>query len=197
LGQLTNTKKNNDYYVIPKNIVKSYKSNSLNTKIVFQVKDNLGYILLWSSTDNDDTIFSESLNTFKINIPFSKTIKSWFSGILGWVVGIVILLLSLGVLFLIGKTGTIMRKGIEIKKAIKIAVKENPHKGLNFDNHILKLNRKSAFMIILPLLGWIIIYVCVFVLFSTKIFLLSLLGLIPVILGFFGIFFTPDLDDLF
>lgn len=196
LGLLSETKNINDYFIIPKSIVKSYKSNNLNTKLSFQVKNNLGYILMWTSIDNDDTTYLKALSTFDINIPFSKTLSGWFSGILGWIVGIVFLLLSCGVLYLIGKIGTIIRKGIEIKKAIKIAIIQHPNEGFEFNMHISKFKRKSTNMIIIPLLALIIVFVSVYVIFSTKIFLYSLFGLIPIILGFFGIFFAPDLDEL-
>lgn len=196
LGQLTDKKSVNDYFIIPKSIIKSYKSIKLNSKLSFQVKNNLGYIIMWSSIDNDDTIYLKALSTFKIDIPFSKILLGWFSGILGWVVGIVLLLLGCGVLYLIGKLGTIIRKGIKIKNAIRTALIEHPNEGLDFNIQIRKLNKKSNNMIIIPLFAIIIVFVCVYVLFSTKIFLYSLFGLIPVILGFFGIFFSPDFEEL-
>ena len=45
-----------------------------------------------------------------------------------------------------------------------------------------------------PIFIWIGIYLILFFIFPLKLFLLALLALIAPILGYFGIFFVPDVD---
>jgi hypothetical protein len=51
-------------------------------------------------------------------------------------------------------------------------------------------NKKSTRLIVLPVTGWGIAYILLFVFFPIKIFLFSLTALIPLVLGYFGIFFV-------
>jgi hypothetical protein len=196
LGQPVDSKKIREYLVVLKRIEKTYKTNFGKTKLLFQVADNLGYILQWQSLDEDkdNTTYLNVSNTFDVNIPVTKTIMGWFTGIGAWIIGIVVCLLGIGILYLIGTTGQLIRRGINLRTYLAKAKKEFLLKGFIANEKYHELNRKSTYYIVLPLLGWGIVYIILFGIFSSKNFLLSLLALIPVVLGFFGILFGPG-DD--
>lgn len=196
LGQTTDTKKIREYLVVLKGIEKSYKSNTTNTKLLFQVADNFGYILMWQNRnlDNNSTTYLDAANSFNISVPYTKTIMGWFTGIGKWILGIVVCLLGIGILYLIGITGQLIRKGIILRKYLVKAKKECVLKGYVVNEKYHELNRKSTYYIAFPLLGWGIVYIILFSTFSSTNFLISLLGLVPVCLGFFGILIGPS-DD--
>ena len=126
-----------------------------------------------------------------------NTILAWLRGIGGWIGGIIASLLLIGVLYLLGKTGQLMRKGVEIKKALKKAKFEGAQKELVPNPKWHEFNRKATRWIIGPILGWAAVYTVLFLMLPSGVFLLSLLALILPVLGYFGIFFVPseDLDD--
>lgn len=197
LGQLVNTKTKNDYLVSLKQIEKSYKSKDRNTKLLFQVDDNLGYILKWQSLGTNDETYNSVKSTFEVNVPFTKTIFGWFTGIGTWIISIIGIILGIGALYLIGKTGQEVRRGFEIKKALNKAKADASKKGYMVTDKWHSLNKKSTYSIVLPILGWCIFYFILFISISTTNFLISLLALVPVILGYFGILFgaSEDFDD--
>jgi hypothetical protein len=196
LGQTVDTKKIRKYLVALNRIEKSYKTSTCNTKLLFHVADDLGYILKWQNLDseNNNTTYLNVVKSFKIGIPFTKTLIGWVIGIGKWILGIVVCLLGIGVLYLIGITGQLIRKGIILKKYLAKSKKELLLKGYGVNEKYHELNRKSIYYIALPLLGWGIVYIILFYTFSSKHFLISLLGLVPVCLGFFGILIGPS-DD--
>lgn len=83
----------------------------------------------------------------------------------GWFVGLIGLIVFLGVAFLLGLTGVYIRKKI-----------------------------KTTFKIIMTVLVISIIYLCVYIFVSRVVFFYFLFALVPMILGYFGIFFTLS-DD--
>lgn len=125
------------------------------------------------------------------------TVLGWLKGIGGWIGGIIAMLLFIGVLYLLGKTGQLVRKGVETKKALNKAKLDAAQKRLVVTSKWHEYNRKATLWITGPILGWIGVYVVLFLVLPLGTFLVSLLGLIPPVLGYFGIFFVPsgDLDD--
>jgi hypothetical protein len=194
IGGLEDTKKIREYLVFLKSIEKSYETNTQSTKLYFQVKDNIGYILMWQSLDKDFTNYTNIADTFNVRIPLLKTIGGWFKGIGAWIIGIIIALLGVGLLYLIGKTGQLVRKGVETKKALNKFKVESLRKGFGVNEKWHLFNKKSTFWIVLPVLGWVVVYFGLFYFLSSKYFLISLLALIPILLGYFGVIFGPSED---
>lgn len=194
LGPTIEKKTKRKYLIIIKGIEKSYLSQGQTTKLFFQVKNNFGYILMWKSIDKDNSTYLKVAHTFDINMPFSKTVLGWIGDIGGWIVGIIALFLIIGILFLIGITGQFLGRGINLKKELIKSKKESLRKGLVVNEKWHSLNRKSNFWITLPILGWSSLYVYLFNIFPAITFLILLLGLVPVIMGYFGILFGPSTD---
>ncbi|MGB7923284.1 MAG: hypothetical protein WCF57_08570 [Pyrinomonadaceae bacterium] len=93
---------------------------------------------------------------------------SWLvENIGGWVFGLIICAIFVGICWLLGQSGKMMRQGV--------------------------LNSKLGY-ILLPLMGWLAVYVLLFLWLPALYFMLSLLALIPVAMGFFGYFFTMGSD---
>lgn len=111
--------------------------------------------------------------------------------ILIWGIGIIVFF---GILYLIGKTGQTVRRGIILNKELIKAQVEATQKGLVVNEKWFLLKRKSKLLIMMPLLGLSIVYIVLFVTFPSNYFFASLFGLIPFGLGFFGILIVPGID---
>jgi len=194
LGELVDSRKIREYLIVLKAIEKSYKTNGRTTKLLFQVKNNLGYVVVWQSSGQDILRYSEIADTFNVSWPFAKIVASWFTGIWSWILGIIFFLVGIGFLYLIGKTGQLVRRGVETKKALTIFKKEASREELEVNEKWHLYKKKSSLQIVVPVLGWGLLYFTLFFIFSLKIFLFSLLLLIPPFLGYFGIFFVPSED---
>lgn len=119
--------------------------------------------------------------------------KSTFT--VGWLVGLVISLLFIGVLYLLGKTGQIVRRGVEIKKMLRKAKLDAATNGLQIDGgRYRKYDRKATFFISVPVLGWSTTCTYLAVILPVKVLTWLLVFLIVPLLGYFGIFFVPS-DD--
>lgn len=186
LGKLIDTKK-----IQENTIEKSYRTEDYITKILFQTHGKLGYVLLWKSLDKSDDTYSKISSSFKVSIPFLKTFTNWFKGTIGT---IIVVIGFLGSLIGLGLLGRFIRKGVELKKALRKLLVESSQQGLIVNDKWHTLNRKSYFYIIIPILILSIIYILILIEFSQAIFLYSLLGFIPLILGYFGVFLVPDVD---
>jgi hypothetical protein len=115
--------------------------------------------------------------------------------ITGWIASIIAFAVFLGFLYVIGQSGTTMRRGIELAKALPDAKKKAQREGTSIDpQKYNRLRRKAVWMTILPPLLWTLIYAAVFKTCPLSYALWSLLLLIAPILGFFGIFFVPDTE---
>jgi len=127
------------------------------------------------------------------------SVLSFLKAAAGWILGVAGLLLVIGILYLLGKTGALIRKGMETKKFLQEAKIKASSQGLLLTEKWHVYNRKAKVWIIIPIISWVCFYVFVYKIFQTKIFLLSFLLLIVPILGFFGIFFVPseEADDYF
>jgi len=116
-----------------------------------------------------------------------KTVLGW----LLWFLGIAVFFL---VAYLLGSTGRLVRKGVEVKRALRKARLDASKQGMIPNEKWYVYRRKSTIWILMPTLGWIIFYIILYFFIPTKFFLLSLIALVIPILGYFGIFFTPS-DD--
>ena len=97
-------------------------------------------------------------------------------------------------LYPLGKTGYLIRKGIVFKRGLR-KVRELLHERNILPNEKFhKDNAKATLLIILPILGWFILYIILYNLLPFTKFIWTLLLLIAPILGFFGVFFTLS-DD--
>lgn len=71
---------------------------------------------------------------------------------------------------------------------------EAQQKGWEVTKKWYALNRKSTLWIVGAILSWILLYAFIFFFLSLKNFLLSLFGLIPTVLGYFGVILVPKED---
>lgn len=187
--------------VTPSKFIKTYKNTKYISKLYITSDYNFGYIILYKSSKDKFQYFDQITKSFKSNIPFKYKVTSWIkdSGILSWIVGIIMFLVGIGFLFLIGKSGQLVRKGINTKKElakIKTAALLN---GYNTNDKWDLYNRKSNLWIAVPLVSVIIFYAIMFLLTSLTVFLISLIGLAVFVLGFFNFILGPsaDVDDYF
>ncbi len=121
-----------------------------------------------------------------------ETVLFSFKEIFNELGGYVFLALVLGISFLLGLVGFHMKKGIIILKYIN----QEEQKGNRLNEKGLELKQKGRMKIFIPIIGIFVFYLCVFLFIPTvKYKLFSLLLLIPIILGFFGLFLSPSLDD--
>ncbi|MFA6971436.1 MAG: hypothetical protein WC208_08560 [Gallionella sp.] len=111
-----------------------------------------------------------------------------------WAFGLVISLLCIGVLYLLGKTGQFVRRGIELKKVLKNAKIEATTNGFQLNDLWFKYDRKATLFVLVPLLGWGGTYTYLAFILPLKSLLWSLIVLGVPLLGYFGIFFVPS-DD--
>lgn len=112
-----------------------------------------------------------------------------------WLIWLVISLLFIGVLYLLGKTGQFVRRGVELKKVLKEAKRHAAVNGLQLKEDLWNENdRKATLFILVPILGWSATYTYLFFILPLNElkWLLELLG-VPM-LGYFGIFFAPSED---
>jgi hypothetical protein len=115
------------------------------------------------------------------------------SGI-GWVASILAFGVFLGFLYVIGQTGTTVRRGFEIKKALRKAEADARRNQQTIDRiKVRRLNSKATKMIVWPIALWVVVYGCTFWLCPLSFALWSLLLLVAPALGFFGMFFMPDI----
>jgi len=177
-----------------KKIEKIYQSNQILNNFVFRTESCFGYILMYKTLSNDVTIFKEIENSFNSNVPFLQKVKGRIrlilSGLGGWIIGVIGILL----LYPLGKTGQLVTRGFELKSALDELKLKAEKNGNTVNEKWYKIRKKAKLWIILPILGWSTIYIVLFIILPFKTFLLTLIGLIPPLLGLMGIFFVPS-DD--
>jgi len=166
-----------------KRIEKMYKLENQTTNLVFQAESNFAYILVWRGFSKDLSIFKEAVRTFQINVPFSEKIKG--KGIGTWI----IVIIGIGILYLFGKGGLFIRKGVETKKALRKVRNEAYQKGWKITKKWHEFKIKSTVWIAGPVLVCILFYVFIFIILPLKLFLFCLVGVIAMMLGYFGIVF--------
>jgi uncharacterized membrane protein len=125
----------------------------------------------------------------------STVTQAGLETLIEWVVSIIAFVLFLGFLYVIGQTGTTTRRGVELTKALAEANREADRgRGPVDPTKYRRLQSKAKKMIFLPIIFWIVLYTAVFFLCPLQFALYSLLLLIAPVLGYFGIFFMPDIE---
>jgi hypothetical protein len=195
LGQyFPENKKIINYISKPQKYIRTYKNDKYTTKLYIKSDYNFGYILMYKSSNNNFQYFDEITKSFTSDISYWYKLKTWFKGggIFKWIIGIIISLLVIGLLYLIGKSGQTLSKGIEMKKELK-KIKKTAIQNGNTINEKWKLyNKKSNQSIFIPLICVILFYSLMFFFSSIKIFAVSLIGFVVFMLGFFNVFFVPS-----
>jgi len=108
-------------------------------------------------------------------------------------VGLLVFALILGICYLIGQLGVQIKSGICIIRFVRNTEKEIKAEGLILNDKGLALKKKGQRKIALPLIGISVFYLCVWLFLpSLELKNVTLLLLIPVILGYFGIFLVPE-----
>lgn len=109
-----------------------------------------------------------------------------------------------GLFYLLGRTGAMVKVGINTKSALNKARLNAKRQGVTVTPGWYSINRKATLYILSPVLGWLLVYFLLFWLLSkinapTGIYILALLPLIPVLLGSLGLVFKPleeeELED--
>ncbi|GAK57756.1 hypothetical protein U27_04723 [Candidatus Vecturithrix granuli] len=167
----------------------------------FTTSGTYGYIMLAYSATNEFSQAIPIFDSFQENVSMLANFKNkWaairekgiFSSVFGWIGGIIAVLVIIGILYLIGTSGKMVREGIEIKKVLKKARIEVKQKGGTLTPKYHEFKKKANKKIIIPILIWAIVYGIIFFFVPVKVFLVLLGALIVPILGFFGIFFVPS-----
>jgi hypothetical protein len=197
LGEnIPESKKIINYILHQFKIEKTYQNGNLVTKLLFKKDYHFGYIISYQCTDNNFHNYEIISKSFVSDVPFSKKASTWAKGLLGdfgeWIIGIIMGIVGIFVLIEIGLFGQLVRKGVKTKKALNKIRNESAQKGLEVNDKWHLYFKKSSRWILLPILGLVFVYIIVFLAFSLKIFLISLFGLIPFILGYYGILFVPS-----
>jgi hypothetical protein len=108
----------------------------------------------------------------------------------GWAVIAIVGAIFIAALNLLAKTGSLVRNGVETKKALEKARVEMAQQGMTPNEKFHGLNKSASLKIALPIAGWAIIYIVVFFAAPTTVFLFCLLLLIAPIFGYSGYKFT-------
>jgi hypothetical protein len=119
-----------------------------------------------------------------------------FNDILNWIGGFLPLCIAGIACYLIGQLGVQIRSGITILKYVSKAKQEAKSQGMILTPKGTALQQKGKLKIILPIIALILFYTCVLLFVtSTKYQIGALLLLIPLLLGFFGIFLVPSVGE--
>lgn len=217
LGSMTDTRNIREYLLFTKAIEKAYGKNiqGLHALARFESHGSYAYVLLAAGGSSDFSAAKNIFETFQVHIPDQLNLKNMFTleGVVGGVIALLgvdddlnaplvgafvialIPFLGVGVLYLLGKSGQLVRKGVELKKALKRVKRDATQKGLQINNNVWhRYNRKATWFIFAPLLGWGVVYSFLTVALPLKLLFFSLIALVVPLLGYFGIFFVPS-DD--
>ena len=104
------------------------------------------------------------------------------------------ILLVGGILFGLGYSGLIFRRGFELKKALSEAKSEVEKKGNHVNDRWHSMSRHAIRRMWLPALFWTVVYCSLYIKFSLSDFLFSLIGLVLPVLGYFGFLVGPSFD---
>lgn len=116
-----------------------------------------------------------------------------FKDILNWVGGLIAFGLFFVICYFIGQLGVQIKSGLTISKYINKAERDAKAKGLSLNEKGIALKQKGKRKLIYPIVGIVVFYFLAFTFVPTlELKLATLLILIPVALGFFGIFLVPE-----
>ena len=108
----------------------------------------------------------------------------------GWIVVAIIGAIVIASLNLLAKTGRLVRTGVETKKALEKARAEMAQQGMTPNEKFHSLNRSASLKIVLPIVAWAILYIVVFFVAPTAVFLFCLILLSAPVFGYSGYKFT-------
>lgn len=195
LGPMTDTRNIREYLFWTRAIEKTYGKNTrgLYTLARFESHGSYAYALVAAGSSPDFSAAKNVFKTFHVDIPESAQLAPEYS--LEWAKGVVISLLGIAVLYLLGKSGQLVRRGVELKKALKSAQRDATQKGLQInDNVFRRYHRKATWLICAPLLGWSAAYSILMVASPLKIMWPSFFFLLFPLFGYFGFVVVPS-DD--
>lgn len=206
LGNLVSVKNNKELLFFLNSIEKKYQNENIITYLRFKSKANYGYVIMWRSLSSDALLYTEICNSFKVQVPFINQLSLWirgiFSGIGGWILGIIGLILLVVVAYGIGLIGREIRKQIMIVLAAnKMLIKFEYNKEINKKKIevLLRLRLKSVLKIVMVVLFIIVFYLLIYLFATTNTFLVFLLLLVPLVMDYYGVFLTlsDDIEDYF
>ena len=188
-------------WLAPRSIEKSYAPNQHGEYALarFFADRTVGYSLLAFSKQDDLAPAEPILDSFASDVSLSAHWRNRLaqSGLLGWLGSLLVSAAAVGVLYLAGRSGLALRRGLERRKLLARAKLEALRQGLTTNEKWLKLRKRSARRIALVLSIWAILYLALFLVLPLPQFLFSLLALIVPALGYFGVLFrlSDDPDD--
>lgn len=112
--------------------------------------------------------------------------------VLGELGGLVVAAIVCVFAAVLGLTGLLLRRGVELRKVCNQSESVAAQKGYRLNENWYRDRRKAAWWIAGPIVGWVLIYLILFTVLPIRLSLFSLLGLLPVVLGYFGRFLIPD-----
>lgn len=173
-------------------LLKTYQKGSLYTRAYIMSKDIYGYVLVWRGRNTDTRLPDQVARSFKVKIPVLKAWpgKAWrsaFSFVIGLLGLLAFLLVSMG----FGWLGYTVRKGVISQKTMRLVMSLQKVETTTDKAKWAQLKKRASRQIVLPIAGLIVFYLLVWVLFSPPVFFASLLGLVVVVLGYFGILSDP------
>jgi len=184
-------------------IEREYGPNSKRARALgfFQADGTYGYAIL-ALTVSDDLSFAKTVcSTFQSNIPIATNLSNWWQGfkILRWVAVILGCLLIAVLLYFLGWSGSLIRRGIEVKQFLRVSASTAASQGLSLTPAWLKLKRQSTIWVIVPIFGWSGVYLLLYAVLPFDYFRWTPLALVIPTLGFFGVLIGPSdsADDYF
>ncbi len=123
----------------------------------------------------------------------------FFKGTFLGIYGSIGLLLVIAILYLLGRTGAILRSGLETKRLLRNIKSDASAKGQALSDKWFSFNKSATLWILAPPVLWATFYMFAYFIFPTKMFFLSLGALILPILGSMGYFFNlnENVEDYF
>lgn len=110
--------------------------------------------------------------------------------IFNWVGGLIAFILFFVICAFIGQLGVQLRGGINILKFIKKIKTEN--KDIILNEKGVALKRKGLRKIIFPLVLITLVYTCLYFFLPQQYFSYTFIGVVPILLGYFGIILVPE-----
>lgn len=116
-----------------------------------------------------------------------------------WVLGLIGSLLVVSILYLLGRTGAILRSGVEAARVLGEVKRSRAEKDFALPDKWFSFHTAAMYCIFTPPLLWLGFYIAAFFILPARLFLLSLLVLILPFLGVLGVFTVSgsDVEDYF
>lgn len=186
------------FFFFPTNYIeKIYKSGDQQTKLVFRTNVHYAYIFGWRSKNNDTSVFDNMTFSYEpLSVSLKERWANFRGGIGGWLIVALMAILFGGIVFAFGQMGLYIRKGFNTVKYLEGKRVEIEKEGKVVNEIWHQYKRKAYLYICIPLVICICLYGALFAFLSIKHFLISLLGIGFVLLGYFGIRFGPDIADI-